>query len=243
MAIEGPKHLFKALKEAHGHTYIAYIEECLRVAMVLRFLGAPDASAIATALAPLGVQELLEPVAAVGEAEVPAAQAAEDVPEASEELPAQGEVVEGLHVVLHSPLVALRREPSLRSPVARYVRCGAQLRLGDCDATQQWRRVQGEEAWMPLRHPTLGPLVKQLGEEEPEMTVQEAWRQLYEAGVLNMPPPEQMNEAMVASKALVQAAQGLPATEEGEKALAQLDVETVRYVMTAALEHLKRPKA
>ena len=222
---------------------------------MLRFLGAPDASAIQTALAPLGVQDLLELVSGEGEAEidveaVPEAMpepenVPETVPEAMPEaMPeASEEVPEGLHVVLHRPLVALRQEPSLRSPVVRYVRHGAHVRLGDWDSTQQWRMVQGEQAWMPLRHPTLGPLVRELGVKEPEMTVQEAWRQLYEAGVLNMPPPEGMNEAMAASQALADAACGLPCSAEGEKALAHLDVETVKYVMTAALEHLRRPKA
>ena len=71
-------------------------------------------------------------------------------------------------------------------------------------------------------------------------SVQEVWRQLYEGGILNIPPPNGHNASSVASQALVEAATtGRAQTIQGEKALASLDVATVEYVMTAALQHLQ----
>ena len=143
----------------------------------------------------------------------------------------------------------------MRSSVLRHLRPGDRVLLGEWDATGQWRRVCGEDAWMPVKHPTLGSLTKvegedhfmrgswgSLSEDEPQkgLTVQEAWRQLYEGGLLNIPPPNGSNAPSIAGQALAEAAMtGKASTAEGEKALASLDLATVEYVMTAALQHLR----
>ncbi|CAK9074955.1 unnamed protein product [Durusdinium trenchii] len=163
-----------------------------------------------------------------------------------------------IHVVLHSPLVALRREPCMRSTVLRHARPGDRVALADWDATGQWRRVAGEDGWMPVKHPSLGWLVKAEAEDhfvrgswssmsslcedvEPKkITVQEAWRQLYEGGILNIPPPNGSNAPSIAGQALAEAAMtGRAQTAEGEKALASLDIPTLEYVMASALQHLR----
>eukprot|EP00438_Fugacium_kawagutii_P024559 Skav223339 [mRNA] locus=scaffold200:265029:269553:+ [translate_table: standard] len=157
------------------------------------------------------------------------------------------------HVVLHSPMIAVRRKPCMRSPVLRYLRPGDRIDLAEWDESQQWRRVPGEDAWVPVRHPTLGVLARAEGKDhfaaamgaamglngKGGLTVKEAWRQLYEGGILNIPPPDGDNVASVAGQALAEAATtGRAQTMQGEKALASLDLATVEYVMTAALQHL-----
>lgn len=160
------------------------------------------------------------------------------------------------HVVLHSPMIAVRREPCMRSAVLRYLRPGDRIDLAEWDDSQQWRRVPGEDAWVPVRHPTLGVLARAEGKDHfamgpmgaamalqngkgGQLSVKEAWRQLYEGGVLNIPPPDGNNVASIAGQALAEAATtGRAQTMQGEKALASLDMATVEYVMTAALQHL-----
>ncbi len=151
------------------------------------------------------------------------------------------------HIVLHSPVVALRCEPCMRSVVLRHLRPGDRINLGDWDATRQWRKVYGEAAWMPVRHPTLGTLARAEREEGselagnlagPSLSVQEAWKQLYEGGILTIPPPNGCNESSIAGEALLEAAMGGKPTAQGEKALASLDLNTVEYVMKAALQQL-----
>ncbi|CAJ1337092.1 unnamed protein product [Effrenium voratum] len=156
------------------------------------------------------------------------------------------------HVVLHSPLVALRQRPCFRSPKLRSLRPGEEVLLAEWDATRVWRRLAQEEAWVPVKHPSLGCLLRPEagGNSVPEMapvplpalqmSVAEAWRQLYEGGVLNIPPPKDTpSSPSLAAQALMEAAtMGRAATPEGEKALAALDVATVEYVMSAALRHL-----
>lgn len=178
--------------------------------------------------------------------------AAEEAPE--DEFPANGTDVDvgTPHVVLHSPMIAVRREPCTRSVVLRYLRPGEKIALAEWDATHQWRRAFGEDAWVPVRHPTLGTLARPEGSQAKDhmngtrgsgdlnASVQEVWRQLYEGGILNIPPPNGHNASSVASQALVEAATtGRAQTIQGEKALASLDVATVEYVMTAALQHLQ----
>lgn len=179
-------------------------------------------------------------------------EAKDEAPE--DEFPANGTDVDvgTPHVVLHSPMIAVRREPCTRSVVLRYMRPGEKIALAEWDATHQWRRAFGEDAWVPVRHPTLGTLARPEGSGKDQMngthgkggdmnaSVQEVWRQLYEGGILNIPPPNGHNASSVASQALVEAATtGRAQTIQGEKALASLDVATVEYVMTAALQHLQ----
>ena len=173
--------------------------------------------------------------------------------EVPEEFPANGtEDVGTPHVVIHSPMIAVRREPCTRSVVLRYLRPGEKIVLAEWDVTHQWRRAFGEDAWVPVRHPTLGTLARPEGAQGKDQmngthgggdmnaSVQEVWRQLYEGGILNIPPPNGHNASSVASQALVEAATtGRAQTIQGEKALASLDVATVEYVMTAALQHLQ----
>jgi len=160
------------------------------------------------------------------------------------------------HIVLHSPVVALRCEPCMRSVVVRHLRPGDRINLGDWDATRQWRKIYGEAAWMPVRHPTLGTLARAEGTREdrvdpspwqpsdrgsnpgPSLSVQDAWKQLYEGGILTIPPPNGCNESSIAGEALLEAAMGGKPTAQGEKALASLDLNTVEYVMKAALQQL-----
>lgn len=143
--------------------------------------------------------------------------------EAPEEFPANGtgtdEDVGTPHVVIHSPMIAVRREPCTRSVVLRYLRPGEKIVLAEWDATHQWRRAFGEDAWVPVRHPTLGTLARPEGAQGKDQmngihgqggdmnaSVQEVWRQLYEGGILNIPPPNGHNASSVASQALVEAA-------------------------------------
>ena len=146
------------------------------------------------------------------------------------------------HVVLHSPMIAVRKEPCTRAVVVKYLRPGEKILLAEWDASHQWRRMADSDAWVPVRHPSLGVLCKAEGSEENDgkMSVTEAWRQLYEGGILNIPPPDGRNVSSITSQALVEAATtGKAQTIQGEKALASLDMATVEYVMTAALQHLQ----
>lgn len=196
--------------------------------------------------------ELLESPADPSAAAQKIQEAKDEAPE--DEFPANGTDVDvgTPHVVLHSPMIAVRREPCTRSVVLRYMRPGEKIALAEWDATHQWRRAFGEDAWVPVRHPTLGTLARPEGSGKDQMngthgkggdmnaSVQEVWRQLYEGGILNIPPPNGHNASSVASQALVEAATtGRAQTIQGEKALASLDVATVEYVMTAALQHLQ----
>jgi len=69
------------------------------------------------------------------------------------------------HVVVFSPTVAVRREPSVRSGVLIGKKCGELIELGEYDESGTWRRAYVDmddsrtSGWVPLAHPLLGPLV------------------------------------------------------------------------------------
>ena len=107
--------------------------------------------------------ELLETPADPSAAAQKIQEAKDEAPE--DEFPANGTDVDvgTPHVVLHSPMIAVRREPCTRSVVLRYMRPGEKIALAEWDATHQWRRAFGEDAWVPVRHPTLGTLARPEG--------------------------------------------------------------------------------
>ncbi|CAE7236149.1 PUMP5 [Symbiodinium sp. KB8] len=162
-----------------------------------------------------------------------------------------------LHVIEHSPMVAVRSQPWMQSPVIAHLRPGQHVNLGEWDATQQWRRVVSEDGgWLPVWHPTLGCLVTLVGVEAyplkrdfdrlPGPSVSEVWEELYSNGCLNVPPPEHTETGgggvggTMAAKALMEVmTMGRAQTSEGEMALASLDPKTVEHVMKAALQHLR----
>ncbi|OLP81650.1 Mitochondrial uncoupling protein 5 [Symbiodinium microadriaticum] len=145
-----------------------------------------------------------------------------------------------LHVIEHSPMVAVRSQPWMQSPVIAHLRPGQHVNLGEWDATQQWRRVVSEDGgWLPVWHPTLGCLVTLVGVEAyplkrdfdrlPGPSVSEVWEELYSNGCLNVPPPEHTETGgggvggTMAAKALMEVmTMGRAQTSEGEMALARL---------------------
>ncbi|CAE7247020.1 PUMP5 [Symbiodinium sp. CCMP2592] len=154
-----------------------------------------------------------------------------------------------LHVIEHSPMVAVRSQPWMQSPVIAHLRPGQHVNLGEWDATQQWRRVVSEDGgWLPVWHPTLGCLVTLVGVEAyplkrdfdrlPGPSVSEVWEELYSNGCLNVPPPERIETGAggpggtMAAQALMEVmTMGRAQTPEGEKALASLDPKTVEHVI------------
>ncbi|CAJ1393764.1 unnamed protein product [Effrenium voratum] len=211
----------------------------------------PEAMPLHVAAAP---REAVPPAAALPPVVLSERGKEGSTPASSSAMPGTTKASGARHVVLHSPLVALRQRPCFRSPKLRSLRPGEEVLLAEWDATRVWRRLAQEEAWVPVKHPSLGCLLRPEagGNSVPEMapvplpalqmSVAEAWRQLYEGGVLNIPPPKDTaspSSPSLAAQALMEAAtMGRAATPEGEKALAALDVATVEYVMSAALRHL-----